>query len=123
MLSEDDVGIEVEDWTIVWSSDFDGILVTGKMDGRSNDELSRCGCEWGSIIADINGSTVELAGEGSLGHGLAFSIAARAFCSHDHLIITSFGSLNFVSEDGGVLVTWGDLAIASESSIGVGAST
>ena len=122
VLREDDEGSGIEDWTVVSGSDFDGILVASKVDGWSNDELSHFGGEWGSVIANINGGAIELAGEVSLAHGLAISTAG-ALGGHDHLVITSFGSLDFVSEDSGVLVTWGDLAIGSEGGVGVGTGT
>ena len=122
MLREDDEGSGIEDWAVIGSSDFDGIFVASEVDGWSNDELSHFGGEWGSVIANINGGAIELAGEVSLAHGLAIS-AAGALGGHDHLVITSFGSLDFVSEDSGVLVTWGDLAIASEGGVGMGTGT
>ena len=122
MLGEDDEGSGVEDWTVVSGSDFDGIFVASEVDGWSNDELSHLSGEWGSVIADINGCAIELAGEVSLRHGLAIA-RAGALGGHDHLIVAGFGGFDFVSKDSGVLVAWGDLAIASEGCIGMGAGT
>lgn len=122
VLREDNEGSGIEDWAVVSGSDFDGILVASKVDGWGNDELSHFGGEWGSVIANINGGAIELAGEVSLGHGLAIA-GAGALGGHDHLVVASFGSLDFVSEDSGVLVTWGNLAIASEGGVGMGTGT
>ena len=122
MLREDDKGRGIEDWTVIGSSDFDGIFVASEVDGWSNDELSHFGGEWGSVIANINGGAIELAGEVSLRHGLAIA-RAGALGGHDHLVVTGFGGFDLVSKDSGVLVAWGDLAIGAKSGVGMGAGT